>query len=308
MDAAQREDLQFLPWLSEEQQRESLQQLEQAYVLHGEQLSALEAERAGCLDRNEARHAQALTDRIEASRDAVRRTQSVERMIKYGHRIRGDLMRDATSGQFRQPPRLAACLDGSSGLFQAFVIYELRSSSTQRLPKTPRTDRGPSSSASDATSSDAASSDAASTVAASTVASSDAGSSSSDAGSSSSATLSPPASPLIASAGGGASDSEGSASEGESSGLVWHLFINDVFSMRQLLPMQSCWREGVGSMLIALLQSKSEAKHRVVVLKALCEAPGLGDYYERIGFSSCEAAFESEGLSPYYFDGEMVRR
>lgn len=113
---------------------------------------------------------------------------------------------------------------------------------------------------------------------------------------------------MIASAGGGASDSEGSASEGESSGLVWHLFINDVFSMRQLLPMQSCWREGVGSMLIALLQSKSEAKHRVVVLKALCEAPGLGDYYERIGFSSCEAAFESEGLSPYYFDGEMVRR
>ena len=73
---------------------------------------------------------------------------------------------------------------------------------------------------------------------------------------------------------------------------AWHVYLNDVFSMRQLLPMQSCWREGVGSLLITLLQQKSEARHQVVVLKALNEAPGLEKHYERIGFSSTDEMFE----------------
>ena len=74
----------------------------------------------------------------------------------------------------------------------------------------------------------------------------------------------------------GASDDEG----------PWHVYICDVLSMRQLLPLLPCWKKGLASFLISLLQQKSAAEHHVVVLKALCEAPGLEGYYERIGFTA----------------------
>lgn len=77
--------------------------------------------------------------------------------------------------------------------------------------------------------------------------------------------------------------------------------------MRQLLPKQKCWREGVGSLLISNLQHMSEAKHQVVVLKALCDAPGLESYYSRIGFATDVADVDTSGLRSCYTDGEMIR-
>jgi len=211
-------------------------------------VAALEKERAESLERNAMNDVHVLTNRIDAARDAMRRTQAVVRLIKYGHRIQQGIVCDEVTGQSRQPPRLAACLDASSGLFHAFAIYELRSS-----PKQPLAAAAAAPAASDGSDSDASTA---------------------------------------------ALDSDDK----------WHVYIKDVVSMRQLLPMQTVWREGVGSMLIACLQHNSEAEHKVVVLKALCEAPELETYYERIGFTHDEGEFESAGLREYYCDGEMVRR
>ena len=85
------------------------------------------------------------------------------------------------------------------------------------------------------------------------------------------------------------------------------MYICDVLNMRQLLPLHNCWKEGIASLLITLLQTHSEAEHEVVVLKALEDAPGLGEYYAKIGFSAAEAGFEDAGLQGCYMGGEMVR-
>lgn len=166
-----------------------------------------------------------------------------------------EVVRDQMTGQWRQPTRLAACLDSTNGLFQALAIYELRSSPGDGLPDDGVENRE-------------------------------------------SLVEDDEDLPCISPR----------SSTNEEPPTSWHVYINDVLSMRQLLPMMKCWREGVGSMLISLLQQKSEAKHTVVVLKALCEAPGLENYYERIGFSNHDADFELAGLRKYYYDGEMMRR
>jgi len=227
------ETLQFLPWLTKHQQESTLQQIERACELHHHQLKQMESSLAASLEEGRFHAGQGLQDRIDAMRDAYRRTQSIERMIKYGHRIPQCMKTDAETGQCSQPARLAAAIDVENGLFHALAIYELRSMSSN------------------------------------------------------------------------ARSSDTSRSEGDEG--PWHVYICDVFSMRQLLPLQPCWREGVGSLLISLLQEKSEADRTVVVLKALCEAPGLETYYEKIGFTTQPTEFEDVGLRDCYTGGEMMR-
>ena len=79
-------------------------------------------------------------------------------------------------------------------------------------------------------------------------------------------------------------------------------YTTDLFAMVGTVFLWMFWPSFNGAL------ASGNAQHRVVVLKALCEAPGLDTYYERIGFSNTEAEFESAGLRPYYYDGEMVRR
>jgi len=116
--------LQFVPVLDAAQGRLASAQLRSCYPIHQRHLAALEA-------ADEAAHGRAVDvrQRLDAARDAYRRAQSVERMVRMAERRRlpTDVRRDAATGQLVQPPRLAAALDAARGVFHAFAIYELRS-------------------------------------------------------------------------------------------------------------------------------------------------------------------------------------
>ena len=86
----------------------------------------------------------------------------------------------------------------------------------------------------------------------------------------------------------------------------FHVYITDIFSMRCLLPFWTCWRPTVGSLLISLLQRKAEAEQEVVVLRALHDAACLEAYYERLGFTKREQAFEDNGLADSFVSGDML--
>ena len=64
---------------------------------------------------------------VSLSRDALSRAKAVERMIRYSSRQPTGVRREASTGQMRQPPQIAAAVDVTSGVFHAFAIYELRS-------------------------------------------------------------------------------------------------------------------------------------------------------------------------------------
>ena len=49
----------------------------------------------------------------------------------------------------------------------------------------------------------------------------------------------------------------------------WHVFVSDVFNMRQLLPQQDSWLPNVASLLLSVLRRKSGAGQELVALKAL---------------------------------------
>ena len=57
----------------------------------------------------------------------------------------------------------------------------------------------------------------------------------------------------------------------------------DLFNMRTLLPLWTCWKDNVGSHVISLLQHQTDAEHQVVVLRALQDADNLDAYYKKIG-------------------------
>ena len=94
-------------------------------------------------------------------------------------------------------------------------------------------------------------------------------------------------------------------SEGHPDG-PWHVYVDDVLSMRQLLPQQSCWQPNVASLLIAVLRRKAGAEQGIVTLKALNDAPALTSYYEEIGFTRDRGAFATAGLQDTYHGGEML--
>ena len=121
--------LQFLPLLDEAQGRLASAQLRSCYPIHQRHLAALEA-----ADASAAGLAVDVRQRLDAARDAYRRAQSVERMVRMAERRRlpTEVRRDATTGQLVQPPRLAAALDAARGVFHAFAIYELRSPAAQQ--------------------------------------------------------------------------------------------------------------------------------------------------------------------------------
>ena len=86
----------------------------------------------------------------------------------------------------------------------------------------------------------------------------------------------------------------------------FHVYVTDLFNMRSLLPVQTCWRPGVASFLISLLQRQTQAEQQMVVLRALSDAPRLDGYYERIGFTAEREAFERAGLSESFVSGDLL--
>ena len=212
--------LHFVPVLDEAQGRMAVAQLHCCYRMHAEMLAVLEREEhaQGGAGDGEA------TRKLEAARDALRRAQSVERMVRMGERRRlpTEVRRESSTGQLQQPPRLAAALDGARGVFHAFAIYSLRTDS-----------------------------------------------------------------------------------EGHPDG-PWHVYVDDVLSMRQLLPQQVCWQPNVASLLMAVLRRKAGAEQSIVTLKALNDSPALTSYYEEIGFTRDRGAFATAGLQDTYHGGEML--
>ncbi len=212
--------LHFVPVLDEAQGRMAVAQLHCCYRMHAEMLAVLEREEhaQGGAGDGEA------TRKLEAARDALRRAQSVERMVRMGERRRlpTEVRRESSTGQLQQPPRLAAALDAARGVFHAFAIYSLRT-----------------------------------------------------------------------------------GSEGHPDG-PWHVYVDDVLSMRQLLPQQACWQPNVASLLIAVLRRKAGAEQGIVTLKALNDSPALTSYYEEIGFTRDRGAFATAGLQDTYHGGEML--
>jgi len=199
----------------------ALQQLHLAIELHREQLSFLARGLEAAHGMGATRKAHGISEQITTSIDALHRAQTVSRMIRYGARMPTDMRHDVSTGQMRQPPRIAAAMDPLTGMYQAFAIYELRSGDSSK-------------------------------------------------------------------------------------GSRFHVYINDIFNMRCLLPFWSCWRPMVGSLLISLLQRKAEAEQEVVVLRALDGAPQLVEFYEKLGFTSKQRAFEDEGLHESWVAGDLL--
>lgn len=174
-----------------------------------------------CRERACFREAEAICQRIADSMDALRRAQAVATMIRKDERLPTGMRHEASTGQLRQPPRLAAAMDPASGMYHTFAIHELRSGDV-------------------------------------------------------------------------------------ACGARFHVYITDIFSMRSLLPFQTCWRPSVASFLISLLQQHADAEQQVVVLRALSDAPRLEGYYERIGFTSEQCAFDRAGLSESFVKGDLL--
>ena len=86
----------------------------------------------------------------------------------------------------------------------------------------------------------------------------------------------------------------------------WHVFVSDVFNMRQLLPQQDSWLPNVASLLLSVLRRKSGAGQELVALKALEDDPQLTSYYEEIGFTNEYSAFADAGLEASYRSGELL--
>ena len=70
--------------------------------------------------------------RIANSRDASRRAQAVSRTIRYATRLPKGTWREASTGQMRTPPRIAAAVCPLTGIYHAFAVYELRSGDAAR--------------------------------------------------------------------------------------------------------------------------------------------------------------------------------
>ena len=86
----------------------------------------------------------------------------------------------------------------------------------------------------------------------------------------------------------------------------WHVFVSDVFNMRQLLPQQDSWLPNVASLLLSVLRRKSGAGQELVALRALEDDPQLTSYYEEIGFTNEYSAFADAGLEASYRSGELL--
>ena len=70
--------------------------------------------------------------RISNSLDASRRAQAVSRTIRYSTRLPKGTWREASTGQMRTPPRIAAAVNPLTGIYHAFAVYELRSGDAAR--------------------------------------------------------------------------------------------------------------------------------------------------------------------------------
>jgi hypothetical protein len=68
-----------------------------------------------------------IAQQISNAVDARLRAQAVGRMIRYSTRMPTQMRHEASTGQLRQPPRIAGAVEPASGLFHAFAIYEMRS-------------------------------------------------------------------------------------------------------------------------------------------------------------------------------------
>ena len=64
------------------------------------------------------REVERIGTQIANSRDALRRAQAVSRMIRYATRLPRGTREDGTTGQKRQPPKIAAAVDPVTGVYQ----------------------------------------------------------------------------------------------------------------------------------------------------------------------------------------------
>jgi len=105
----------------------ALSQLNYAIDQHREQQKALQ----GLIDAAAAlgalRERERIGQQMANCNDAVRRAQAVSRMIRYHARLPTDTRQEASTGQMRSPPRIAAAVDPATGMYHGFAIYELRS-------------------------------------------------------------------------------------------------------------------------------------------------------------------------------------
>jgi len=206
----------------------ALSQLCAAIEAHAVQRTSLEDHHRRAVQRGAVREAQQLAEQISDSLDALRRAQAAVRMIRYASRLPTSMRHEASTGQLRQPPRIATAIEPGSGMFQAFAIYELRTGDAN-------------------------------------------------------------------------------------CGGRFHVYISDLFNMRSLLPLQTCWRPAVAALLVNLLCNEADSDQQAVVLHAIADTlPGsftgtassptsrLEGYYARIGFTSSTRAFENAGLSESY--------
>ena len=96
------------------------------------QLAQLEALRDLSLARGRWHEVERMVARISNSRDASRRAQAVSRTIRYSTRLPKGTWREASTGQMRTPPRIAAAVNPLTGIYHAFAVYELRSGDAAR--------------------------------------------------------------------------------------------------------------------------------------------------------------------------------
>ena len=123
----ERDALLYMTAVSDSDQQIVLEQLVSALGTHKEQLAALEELSAAARQRSSFYEASLICQRITDSMDALRRAQAVATMIRKSSRLPKSMRHEASTGQLRQPPRLAAAVDPASGMYHAFAIYELRS-------------------------------------------------------------------------------------------------------------------------------------------------------------------------------------
>ena len=126
------ESLHYMTVLSDAEKAAALVQLGIALEMHRSQLEALERLCVAADARLCYREAEILRQRIADSTDALRRAQAVATMIRNGPRLPTGMRHELSTGQLRQPPRLAAALDPASGMYHTYAIYELRSGDVSR--------------------------------------------------------------------------------------------------------------------------------------------------------------------------------
>jgi len=126
------EPLTFVTTITEQQKMVVMDQLQQSLGKHAEEMAALNGQLTDAIRVGNHHAIDKLRTVLASAYDARHRAQAVVRMIRYSTRLPTSMREEATTGQLRQPPRIAAAIDPSSGMYHAFAIYELRSGDISR--------------------------------------------------------------------------------------------------------------------------------------------------------------------------------